>query len=160
MYILQYFLLFMTVSMIYKYSVWSKWKKLNSLVSYRTNNLLLIYYYSLQLLFHTVWLSCFHYINNSPKQYSKNKYEIEYTINGKNYKIRSNFKKGPCPILKITDQNDIDITHDIMPFLGPNYDWHYNKFTPTDFGYNSIIFELRNGNGYTFTEMDEIKIEI
>ena len=70
------------------------------------------------------------------------------------------FKKGPCPILKISDKNDVDITCDILPFLGPNYDWHHNKFTPFDFGYNSIIFELKNGNGYTFAELDEIKIEI
>ena len=69
-------------------------------------------------------------MNNSPKQYSKNKYEITYAINDKIYKIRSNFKKGPCPILKISNENNVDITYDILPYLGPNYDWHNNKFYP------------------------------
>ena len=143
----------------YKYSLWNKWKKLNSLVSYRTNNPLLIYWYSIQLIFQTLWLYILQYTNTSLKQCGKNKYEISYTINGKIYKIISKKQRGPSPILQISNELDVDVTQDILPFLGPGYDWHCNTFTPFDFGYNSLIFEMHNGNGYTFSCNDEIKID-
>ena len=146
--------------LFYKNNLWQKWKKLNVLVAYRTANPILIYWYSTQLIFQTMWLSILQYTNTSIRQCGKNKYELSYTINGKIYKIINKIQKGPCPIVQITNEFEENIMGVILPFLGPNYNWHQSKFTPSDFGYKSLTFEMRAGNGYTFTDNEEIKLII
>lgn len=149
----------LTIFFMNKYEFWNKWKKLNSLVTCKTNNVFLIQYYSMQLLLNILWLQLLVYLNNTVKEYEKNKYEVSYILHGKTYKVRTNIKKGPSPIYKICDGGKNDITHIILPLMGPNYDWHNNLFTPKDLGFESIMFELVNERGLTFKENDKIKID-
>jgi hypothetical protein len=149
----------LTIFFMNKYEFWTKWKKLNSLVTCKTNNVFLIQYYSMQLLLNTLWIKLLVYLNNTVKECGKNKYEVSYILHGKTYKIRTNIKKGPSPIYKICDGDKNDITDIILPLMGPNYDWHNNIFTPNDLGFESIMFELVNERGLTFKENDKIKID-
>lgn len=149
----------LTIFFMNKYEFWIKWKKLNSLVACKTNNTLLIQYYSTQLLLNTLWVNLLVYLNNTVKEYGKNKYEVSYILHGKTYKVRTNIKKGPSPVYKIYDGSKNDIGNIILPLMGPNYDWHNNIFTPKDLGFEIIIFELLNDRGLTFTENDPIKID-
>ena len=149
----------LTIFFMNKYKFWTKWKKVNSLVTYKTNNIFLIQYYSLQLLLNTLWIRLLVYLNNTVKECGKNNYEVSYILHGKNYKIRTNMKKGPSPIYKICDGDKNDISNIILPLMGPNYDWHNNIFTPKDLGFESMMFELVNARGLTFKENDKIKID-
>ena len=158
MYTIYFTLLGTIMFLFYKNNIWQKWQKLNSLVTYRTTNPILIYWYSIQLIFKIKWLSILQYTNTSIRKCGKNKYELSYIINGKIYRIVTKIRNGPCPILQITNEFEDNIMGVILPFLGPNYDCHNSNFTPSDFGYKSITFIMRSGNDYTFTESEKIKL--
>ena len=151
--------IFFTRKFMNKYEFYDKWRKLNCLVSCKTKNKVFIQYYSLQLLLYIIWRNLLVYFNNSVKQCGKNRYEVSYILHNKTYKVRINVKRGPIPIYKICDGEQNDITDMILSFMGPNYDWHNNIFTPEDLGFESIIFELSNGNVLTFRQNDKINIE-
>jgi len=78
-----------------------------------------------------------------------NTYELEYTIGNSNYVLIVNSKKK-CDILQITNDEDLDITDEILPYIGPSLDWHGKMISPSYFNLNSITFELSNGKSITY----------
>ena len=98
------------------------------------------------------------YLDNSLKKIGKNKYELKYVINGKLYKKIIIPERGPLPIISITNENDDDITEHILPYIGPNNNFHNENFSPNFFGYKKLLFEMCNGNIKIFKDYEIIKI--
>lgn len=132
-----------------------KFRKLNSLVATSETENFKIIYVSLKLIAKASYISFIQYMNNSvtPIQGGKS-YEITYVINGKMYKLIVTPTRGPAPIMQISNDNGQDVTDIVLPYMGPQYDWHYREFAPKFFGYKSLTFELANGSERTYEDSD------
>ena len=77
-----------------------------------------------------------------------NKIQIKYNYRGKSYYILSSIPRGPLSkkinIHKICNAEGKDVTGNILPFLGPNFDWHNLSYTPNDFNEDTLKFILDN----------------
>ena len=89
----------------------------------------------------------------------KHVYDIEYMIHFNRYRIRVNYKHGPPPFDTFLTKDGTDITSDILPYMGPNQDFHGITYTPNDFGYEEIIVESENGDKRTF-QKDESLLDL
>ena len=131
---------------------YNSWNRLNKLVSTTHKNYIMIIYFSCKLLLQALYISLIQRFNKSIVQIDKNNYLLTYAINGKLYKYPIKVKRGPPPILQISDENSEDRTKDILCYLGPSYNWHGNSVTPAILGYKSLVFECANGNELVFNE--------
>ena len=127
----------------YKYS---RWKQLNTLVSSKHDKKYMITLVSIVMILKMLYLNFIQYLNNSVKKIGKNMYEVSYVVNGKFYKMIVSPTRGPVQILQVTDQDNNDITDEILSYVGPRYDWHNTKFTPNFWGYKSLTFQMHDGN--------------
>lgn len=77
----------------------------------------------------------------------RNKYLVTYTINGKLYKMIVIPRRGPAPVLQVIDDEiQEDVSDDVIPYMGPRYDWHNSDITFSElFGRKKLVFELSNG---------------
>jgi len=137
---------------------WSKWIALNKLMSQRTQNKYLIIWYSLCMIYKIIWLSMVQYLNNTVVCIGKNKHEVSYVINGKLYKFHTSTHRGPVPILQIINNDDIDVTKLVLPYMGPQFKGHGIIPTPHLLGYSSLTFEMSNGESHNYDENDNIKL--
>lgn len=134
-----------------------RWKELNNLVSTTETNKLNIFMISMKLIIQTVYIAFLQYINKTVRKIGRNTYEISYVIDGKLFKMIVISKRGPTPILQISDDKQNDVTEQILPYMGPQYDWHNTHFSPEFFGTKSLIFELLDGTEYTYEEKTNLK---
>jgi hypothetical protein len=86
----------------------------------------------------------------------KNYYDITYFFRDSSYTLRFPFKKGPRPFynLKITTEKDnmsIDVTEKILPFLGPDFNWHHQIYFPLLLGFSSLSFSVDDKRIATFS---------
>jgi hypothetical protein len=100
----------------------------------------------------TLYISYLQYINNTVRKLDHKTYEITYVIDGKIYKMLTVPKRGPAPILQISNDKDEDVTEQILPYMGPQYDWHGRNITPRFFSCKSLTFQLSNGKEQTMRE--------
>jgi len=107
-----------------------------------------------RILAKSMYISAMQKINKTVLKLGKNVYEVSYTINGKLYKMLVSPNRGPSQILMVCDENNNNITELVIPYMGPNYDWHGNNITPGFFGCKELTFSLYNGTDYTYT-LDE-----
>lgn len=112
---------------------------------------------SIKLIIKTIYLKILQYMNSTIRQIDRKTYEVSYVIEGKLYKMRVVPKRGPSPIIQISDEDFNDITYDVLPYMGPNYDWHRNTFKPEFFGRKSLTFSLSDGSEFTYEE--DINVE-
>lgn len=136
---------------------YNKWKRLNSLVSTRQKTRLAIITVSLKLIFQAIWISFLQATNKTVRKLNKNKYEITYIVEGKLYKLVVNVTRGPSPVLQVINNTNDDVTSEIVPYLGPTYNWHNTAFTPEFFGYENLSFELADGTEYSVQNKKVIK---
>jgi hypothetical protein len=99
------------------------------------------------------------YLNSNVKKIDKNTYELTYIINENVYKMIVSPKRGPSPVLQIIDHNMNDVTEEILPYLGPNYDWHGKKFSIDFFNKESLTFEMTDGSTKKYSIDKHIHIE-
>ena len=85
----------------------------------------------------------------------KNVYDIEYAIGCKRYRFHVHYKLGPSRFRKFTTEDNVDISEMIFPYVGPNDDFHGIKYTPKDFGYNTIHVHYRGGEEEMVKEFGE-----
>ena len=138
--------------------LYRRWKNLNSLVSTRHSNYFKIVINSFWILSKSLYIQTVQYMDTTVKQIDAKNYEITYVINGKLYKMIITPIRGPAPLLQVRDEKDDDITEKILPYLGPRHDWHGCKFTPKNFGYEKITFELADGTNKSFKKNDNLTI--
>ena len=106
-------------------------------------------------------LYIFQYLNKSITKVDNKVYILSYILNGKIYKIviKNNYRSY-IPLLQISDENNEDITENILPYVGPNMDFHNILLTPDFFVYKKMTFQLDNGEELTFKENEIIKLNI
>lgn len=95
------------------------------------------------------------YLNKNIKKLDNKTFEISYVIHGHLYKMVVIPKRGPNEYVLITDDNGIDISDIIVPYMGPRYDFHRHPFTPKFFKFKALTFHSVNGDEKRFEE-DEI----
>ena len=137
---------------------YEKWKKLNKLVSTKYNSALMCKLVSISMIIKSYYLVFTQYINNSVVKIDKNTYEVSYIINDKLYKMIIKPKRGPIPILSVINENNNNITDEILPYLGPYNNWLNIKYTPNSFNYNLLKFELSSGEIKIFKDSENLEL--
>jgi len=133
---------------------YNKWKTLNTMVSQKYNNKYMVFLSSMILVFQTLYISLIQYLNKTVKQVKKDTYLVTYVINGKVYKMFVIPQRGPSPVLQISDHEGYDVTRVVLPFMGPNYNWHGMGITPKNLLYESLAFEYADGESRVFKETE------
>ena len=139
---------------------YNKWKRLNTLVSSTENNNIRIAFISFKMVLRAFYIGFIQYMNNSVRQIDNKTYELTYVINGKIYKMIVTPKKGPAPILQISNDLENDVTDHVLPYMGPQYDWHGSRFNPEFFTYRSLTFELADGTEHTYEGNNDVDYNI
>ena len=92
------------------------------------------------------------------RKIGKNKYCLTYVVHNKIYKMILTPLRGPPPVLRVSDENDNDITEKIEEYLGIHYDFHNIKYKPTFFDCEVMNFDMLCGDTLTFGMNAEIII--
>lgn len=135
-----------------------KWNSLNKLISIKHQNYITVIYYSIKLLCQALYISLCQWLNSYLVKQDKNTYLLTYNINGKVYKNLIKIKRGPSPILQISNENTEDVTNIILSYLGPSRNWHGNQYTPNILGYKTLVFECDNGEEKIYNDNDNLPI--
>lgn len=75
----------------------------------------------------------------------KGRYEIQYVLHDKVYRIKTKHKRGPKSIERVEDETGKDVTERFFSYLGPNEDFHGNPLSPCDLSYKSLRIHYRDG---------------
>lgn len=137
---------------------YKKYKKLNNMVRLQHSGNLKVLKMCFILFLKVLYISICQFLNKSIVVLDKNTYEISYVLNGKLYKMIVKPSLGPSKILLISDEHNNDITTEILPYLGPQYNFHGNDYSPNFFKENIMKFELSSGEQKTFIDNDIIKL--
>jgi hypothetical protein len=138
---------------------YKKFRELNKLVSRQYKTVGMILYVSICMVLKMYWINFLQWSNNSIEVLNKKNISISYILNGKIYKVLIKAKKGPNLVLLVTDENNEDVTDIVLPYLGPNNDWHHNFFKPCFWNKKFLCFELSSGEMKSFKEDDTIILE-
>ena len=139
-------------------SKYSRFRDLNGLVATRYKNACKIIWISLVMVAKMYWIQFLHWANSSVEHLDKKTAIISYVLNGKLYRIVVHQRRGPCSVLLVTDENGEDVSDIVLPFLGPNDDWHKKDFTPNFWQKESLNFELASGEQMSFSKDEKIHL--
>lgn len=131
-------------------------KKNNCMV--KINNIAKVFRVGFGILFQIYWMKIIQWSNKTIEHIDKKRAIINYVLNGRQYKMVVRDRKGPHDVLLIHDEESNDITDVVLPYLGPNDDWHKTLFTPSFWDKNKISFELTSGETKTFDKNEVINI--
>jgi hypothetical protein len=137
---------------------WKKFRRLNKLVSTNYKGCFKIIWVSICMIFQALWINILQYLNSTIVQIDKKTYEVTYIIRGKTYKMIVKSRRGPRKVLLVSDENQEDVSYIIFPYLGPEENFHGEKYTPKFFEKKELIFELSTGVEKIFQENEEIII--
>lgn len=132
-------------------SRYRRFRQLNKLVQLRYKSILSILWVSCCMVAKMYWIQFLQWANNTIEYRPDGSVFISYVLNGKLYKVHTTVQKGPSKVLLITDELSNDVTDLVLPFLGPNRDWHNSEFTPAFWNKESLSFELSSGEQKSFT---------
>ena len=154
-----------SIIFIFRETILDKYQKFNKLYSIvslnNNNNKFITLYHTISIIYTSIKISILKYrmFNNNVKKIDKNLWEVVYNINGKKYKMIVIPNKGPSDIVKISDENGVDISNYISHYLGPNNDFHKTEIlTPEFFNVKSIIIEKNDGTIQRFSNKEILKI--
>lgn len=126
---------------------YQRWRSLNSLVSTQHKTAWAVFYHSLILLCNVLYKSFLQYMNTTVVKIGRNKFKVTYVVSGKMYTMLVTPIRGPPPILQIINDNAEDVTDDVLPYMGPRYDWHGSDFDfSTTFNSTELTFNLDSGD--------------
>lgn len=131
---------------------------LNRLVKSQYKNFFMIMYISFVIIAKMYWLQFLQWLNNSIVPLGKDRFALSYVINNRTYTILVYKRKGPRRVMIIYDEQENDVTELILPYLGPNEDFHQDKFTPAFWHRDKLIFEIADGTRLTFQRDDIISV--
>jgi hypothetical protein len=134
-----------------------KFRELNKLVETRYKTIGMIVWVSICMIAKMWWLNFLHWANNAVEHIDKKTVVVSYMLNGKMYKIVTRPRRGPTGVLLICEGEE-DVSDLVMPFMGPNDDWHGFVFTPTFWGKESLTFYLSSGEQKTFSKEEPIQL--
>ncbi len=131
-------------------SRYNRWKNLNQLVSTTESSKMRIFCISMQMILQTLYIAFLQYMNTTVRKLDRKTYEVRYVIDGKIYNMIVKPTRGPAPVLQISNDKQNDVTDQVLPYMGPQYDWHHTRISPEFFGHNSLTFELMDGTEHTY----------
>jgi len=136
---------------------YDSFRSLNKLMSTSTKykNICSIVYLSCKMIAKVYWLYFLQWCNNSIEK-TKSGYILSYAVGGNIYRIFLKHKRGPKPFLIVVDENDNDVTDEILQFLGPNQDWHGQKYCPENWNKKCLTFEMSDGEQKIFENQNFI----
>ena len=168
---LTYFLLSVISYLLYKLDFYSiahetykvkkrKLTRLKNLVSTQYSGISKITWICICMLVKALYLMLIQWLYQTVRHIGPNLYEISYVINGVTYKFHVKVKKGPNSntVIQASDENDNDITHEFLTYLGPMDNFHGYKYTPKHFGVNALTLNLASGDDKTFMEHECITL--
>jgi hypothetical protein len=135
-----------------------RFRDLNKLVETRYKTIGMILWVSCCMVAKMYWMNFLHWANNSIEHVDHKTVIVSYVLNGKLYHMVVRPRRGPTSVLLVTDQDSNDVSDTIIPFMGPNQDWHGREFTPSFWQKKSLTFELANGNQKIFAEHEKIEV--
>ena len=135
-----------------------KLTRLKTLVSTQYTGIARICWVCMCMIAKALYLMFLQWLNKSVVKIGPNLYEVSYVINGATYKFHVKPKKGPNSnvVIQATDENDQDVTGEVLTYLGPMDNFHGNKYSPMNFGVKSITLNLSSGEDKTFNEHEYI----
>ena len=137
---------------------YQRFRQLNKLVETRYKTVWKIVWVSLTIVAKLYWINFLQWVNNTI-EYSSNKTIIlSYTLKGKLYKIFIQTGRGPARVLLVTDEQHEDVSDEVLPYIGPNQDWHNRELKPSFWNKESLTFELSTGESKTFDRDQTITI--
>ncbi len=89
---------------------------------------------------------------------NRNQVEIAYTFRDTEYRLRSRVKRGAKVPIQIF-ANDLDVTNELLPYVGPGEDFHGITYTPEDFGYDKVIIRRDGLDDVVFDAWEIINIK-
>ena len=99
----------------------------------------------LKVLFTVVFMR-FSNLFSNVKQVSTREYDISYSIGVRKYKFKLKTSRIPRKVIQVLDgEDEEDITDEVCQYLGPNEDCHGQALTPSDLGYNELVFFTASG---------------
>ena len=82
--------------------------------------------------------------------------EVHYYDGFNKHVVRFPKKRGPTPFVRVCDENETDVTANIMRYCGPSRNFHGIPTSPQLLGYNKLSFTMKSGNVLVFTEHEKI----
>lgn len=114
-----------------------------------------IIWISLCMVVKAMYITLCQKLNKSVHKIGKNLYEIRYVIEGRMYRMLVAPKRGPTRILQVIDEDDNDITDEVLPYLGPQELGTHGCFlTPRHLGKQTLVFNTHNGDEIIVREHD------
>lgn len=137
-------------------SKYQDFRRLNQLVATQYEGRMRIFWISSGMVAKMYWIKFLRWANSSIKHIDKKKVAIYYVLNGRLYAIVIKDHRGPPVVDKVLDKDGNDVSSTVLPYLGPNHDFHGQKFTPKFWGYKKLTFHLLMDENKTFYEEDVI----
>lgn len=109
-------------------------KRLNRLVHTRNKSDFWSLWISFSMVCELYWLRFLQFIHTNVKHIDQKYALVSYTVNNHIYRMVVRTRKGPSVLEKVEDENGVDITSDVLPYYGPNNDWHAREFRPSYWG--------------------------
>jgi hypothetical protein len=137
-----------------------KFRSLNKLVETQYKTIGVILWVSVCMIAKMYWINFIQYLNRSVVQQGpqRSQYHISYVIQGKLYTMVVKLKKGPQNILLISDEKKEDVTDLILPFLGPEQNWHSKTFSPSFWNREFLEFDTADGETKSFKGDETIQL--
>ena len=138
---------------------YQRWRSLNNLISTQHTTTFAIFYHSLCLLCRVLYLSFIQYMNSTIVKLGRNKFLITYVVSGKHYSMVVIPLRGPVPVLQVINDNEEDVTTNVLPYLGPRYDWHNNNINFSEtFKSESLTFNLSCGGSVSSKDSKDLDL--
>jgi len=119
--------------------------QLISIVSKTEENPFKVYLFTCSMISKLMYIRLLQMLNSTIRKVDRKTFEVSYSLNGKSYKMLIAPFRGPTPIMQVINDKDEDITSLVLPYMGPNYDWHGFEVDPSFFNTESLTFEMSNG---------------
>jgi hypothetical protein len=127
-----------------------RWRRLNNLVSTRHQTAWAVFYHSLCLLCNLFYLSFLQYMNSAIISLDRNRFLVSYVVRGKVYRMIVRPMRGPSPVIQVISDDQQDVTSEVLPYLGPQYDWHGTAVNfESTFKSKRLTFNLSTGEPVT-----------
>jgi Family of unknown function (DUF5772) len=137
---------------------YEKFTQLNKLVATQHSSRFMVLYVSILMVIKMWWMNFLQYSNNTIEIYDKKSVNISYILDGRLYKLYVKRRRGPVLVLLVTDENNEDVSDLVIPYMGPERNWHNTVFTPNFWNKENLTFELSSSETKKFNRHESIII--
>ena len=128
------------------------------LVSSQYKNMFAIAWIMLCIIAKTIYIQICQFCNSTVIRIDKHTYAVNYVVNGIMYTMVVKPNRGPRSVIEAVDENDEDLTHEIITYLGPCENFHGTKLSPKFFNKKVITLSLSSGDEVVFENDQTLSI--